>query len=264
MKSPYNQLKKNMSGSLMAMKEGAKSVGSLLPIRDHTRRKSFLIKFGASNVVLEDPSMLKKQREVFIELCETELGYVESLRAIVQVFLEPLKASSIITADDINGIFSNISDILSLHESIYQKLEFSKDSVLLAMEAFEADITRFNSYLKYCANQSSARRLLNRLRTEAAVQKALALYESDPKLKKLGLSDLLVKPMHRITRYPLLLKRLLSYTRPNSAEHDLINELVNKFESRVKEINENVRKTESLARINFIEENLDFNGVCEA
>jgi hypothetical protein len=243
------------------MKEGAKSAGSLFGSKDD-RRRSMLLKFGnhASN---EDPIMLRKQREVFQEFSETEMGYFESLRAIVQVFLGPLTSMNVLTAEETKGIFSNIRDIYKLHERITQKLDLGKESVLLAMEAFDTEVANFSIYEQYCGNQSIARRLLNKVKDDPNVLRAVSALETDPKLKKLGLPDLLVKPMHRITRYPLLLKRLLSHTRPNTAEYDIIDSLVTKFDVKVGEINENVRKTESLARINFIEENLDFNGVCE-
>jgi hypothetical protein len=243
------------------MKEGTRSAGSLFGSKDD-RRRSMLLKFG-KDATGDDPVMAKKQREVFQEFSETEIGYFESLRAIVQVFLGPLTSMNLLTVEETRGIFSNVRDIYELHKRITQKLELGKESVLLAMEAFDTEVSNFGIYEQYCGNQSVARRLLNKIKEDPNVLKAVSALETDPKLKKLGLPDLLVKPMHRITRYPLLLKRLLSHTRPNTAEYDIIDGLVTKFDVIVSEINENVRKTESLVRINFIEENLDFNNVCE-
>ena len=42
-----------------------------------------------------------------------------------------------------------------------------------------------------------------------------------------------------------------------------MNDLINRVESKVSDINENVRKCEAAYRINFIDENIDFNNVTE-
>ncbi|KAJ1528248.1 prolactin receptor, partial [Nowakowskiella sp. JEL0078] len=86
--------------------------------------------------------------------------------------------------------------------------------------------------------------------------------ESNPRLNKLGLADLLVKPMHRITRYPILLKRLLSCTK-NPRDQESLNNLINRIEERVHDVNETLRKMEGAHRIAVIEDSLDFNNVTE-
>jgi hypothetical protein len=221
----------NMSSQLSAFKDASRSAGSLFVSKDEKRR-SMLLKFGR-DATGEDPIMARKQKEVFQEFSETETGYYESLRAIVQVFVGPLKAMNVLTKEETEGIFSNIKEIYLLHQRIIEKLELGKESVFMAMEAFDSEVSNFSIYNEYCGNQSIARRLLNKVKDDPAVQRAVSALETDPKLKKLGLPDLLVKPMHRITRYPLLLKRLLSHTRPNTAEYDIIDSLCTKFDTKV-------------------------------
>ncbi|KAJ3124415.1 prolactin receptor [Nowakowskiella sp. JEL0407] len=95
-----------------------------------------------------------------------------------------------------------------------------------------------------------------------ALRNIITTCESNPRLNKLSLADLLVKPMHRLTRYPIILKRLLSHTK-NPREMDAINALINKIEDKVALVNETLRKMEGAYRINLIDEGLDFNNVTE-
>jgi hypothetical protein len=73
------------------------------------------------------------------------------------------------------------------------------------------------------------------------------------------MADLLMKPMHRITRYPLLLKRLLGYIPAGTKEHIVVDELLTDIEERVTDIDETVRRNESAYRLRWLDNNLDFN-----
>lgn len=61
----------------------------------------------------------------------------------------------------------------------------------------------------------------------------------------------------------MLFKRLLSHFKADTSEYNQINDLINKMEKKVSEINEIMRQFDSLARITFIEENLEFGNVFE-
>ena len=61
----------------------------------------------------------------------------------------------------------------------------------------------------------------------------------------------------------MLFKRLLSHFKAGTPEYNQINDLINKMEKKVSEINEIMRQFDSLARITFIEENLEFGNVFE-
>ena len=95
------------------------------------------------------------------------------------------------------------------------------------------------------------------------MQKEFQRIEANPRLNKLTLADLLVKPMHRITRYPLLFKRLLSMQTEGTANWEAVDGLIKLIEENVQKVNEMVRKNESFFRLQEIDENMDFNNVSE-
>lgn len=122
-------------------------------------------------------------------------------------------------------------------------------------------IHRLSEYYQYCGNQHTARRLLNEVKLDQAILKDIQRQEQNPRLNKLTLSDLLVKPMHRITRYPLLFKRLLSHFPNGGVEFDILSVLLSGIEEKVGDLNEIVRVNESTHRIKIIDENMDFGNI---
>ncbi|KAJ3034682.1 nucleolar protein net1, partial [Rhizophlyctis rosea] len=217
-----------------------------------------------------DPTQQRKQREVLMEICETELNYTEDLKSIVTVFKQPLLMPHIISDETATSIFSNIEELVELHVRISKGISEKRDDLTAGgnmikpiVGLFAEEVESFTAYEKYCGNQHHARRTLNKLKLEPSFAKALHACESNPRLNKLTLADLLVKPMHRITRYPILLKRLLSHIRRTEEEYQIVNDLINRVEGKVGDINENVRKCEAAYRINLIDENIDFNNVTE-
>ena len=82
-------------------------------------------------------------------------------------------------------------------------------------------------------------------------------------LCKLKLSDLLVKPMHRITRYGLLLKRLLSHVSPQSPSHESLNKLIEFFSNTTKDIDHAVQMENSIFSVKSYDEKIDVGHAAE-
>ncbi|KAI8815050.1 hypothetical protein BJ742DRAFT_733571 [Cladochytrium replicatum] len=217
----------------------------------------------------EELEQIQKQNAVLFEIIETETSYVEDLRNLIGLFMKPMMINGMLGGDKATELFSTIKQIAELHElmlipitELKETASDKSDFVLSVVRVFQSQIEGFSCYNAYCGNQNHSRRLLGRLKAEPTFSKFVAQCEANPRLNKLNLSDLLVKPMHRITRYPILLKRLLSHTLDQRTS-EAINGLINKLEERVNDVNAVVGKNESSYRITYIDENLDFNNVTE-
>ncbi|TPX47785.1 hypothetical protein SeMB42_g03195 [Synchytrium endobioticum] len=180
-----------------------------------------------------------RQKQVTHELLETEQDYATDLKHIVILFLRPLTMSGNMSDADARQVFSNINQIAELHEGL------------------AADMGRCK------ADPHNQRRTLQALKENSAFVKALAQCEAAPELHKLILEDLLVKPLHRVTRYPILLKRLLSHIKADAPEHRAVIMAISRIEAQVALVNEAVRKREAEFRIHLIDEKMDFGGVVD-
>jgi hypothetical protein len=188
---------------------------------------------------------------------------------IVKYFKEPLASSKFLTSNDIDIIFSNIEDILEIHTDLNHDIEEikKKDDLEITslcaqvINVYRTKISDFDQYYKYCTNQANAARHLEKLMQNSNIEKKIKECQENENLDKLTLKDLLIKPMHRITRYPLLFKRLLENIDKQQLQYSMIETLIFSIENKISTINEMVRKSEAKYRIGVIENSLDWNNI---
>ncbi|OUM65218.1 hypothetical protein PIROE2DRAFT_7852, partial [Piromyces sp. E2] len=154
----------------------------------------------------------------------------------------------------LNDIWKNIDDIIELEEELVK--------IYIDM------LPKISpEYCKYCSNRAIGDEyLLNLYNEDPKSKKFITECENNNKvaLDKLTLQDLLIEPMHRITRYSILFKRLSGYI--NYPPHT-INTFLSKIDEETKKINISVGEMESKQKIIRMEKNLDwnnkFNIVCD-
>ncbi|ORX83315.1 hypothetical protein BCR32DRAFT_292055 [Anaeromyces robustus] len=210
-----------------------------------------------------------KQKEILEEICNLECYYLKCLNMIVKYFKEPLSQSKFLTSNDIDIIFSNIEDILDIHTELNQDIEEikKKDDLEITslcaqvINVYRTKISDFDEYYTYCANQANASRHLEKLLQNSNIEKKINECQENENLDKLTLKDLLIKPMHRITRYPLLFKRLLENIDKQQLQYSMIETLIMSIENKISTINEMVRKSEAKYRVSVIENSMDWNNI---
>jgi hypothetical protein len=68
------------------------------------------------------------------------------------------------------------------------------------------------AYIRFCSRQLSAAKFLQQLTEESAdFRNIVKQCQSDPRTNGMPLSSFLIKPMQRITKYPLLIKKVSIY-----------------------------------------------------
>lgn len=91
------------------------------------------------------------------------------------------------------------------------KENYNAVSKLFQFFSLYFQLPRMTPYIRFCSCQLSAAALLQHL-TETSFQFQLLSKkcQSDPRTKGMPLSSFLIKPMQRITKYPLLIKKVIS------------------------------------------------------
>ncbi|KAJ3252436.1 Rho guanine nucleotide exchange factor 26 [Boothiomyces macroporosus] len=204
----------------------------------------------------------KKQREIIDEIVELDQKYLEDLKLIQTVFYDPLESSELLSHTVKNDLFHNLADIISMHDKINKILENQKTLEQL-ISCFQDAVPDFHCYKEYVSNQYKQRRTLEKMKSDPLFLKLLQKCESNPKLRKLSFSDMLMKPMQKITRYPLLFKRLLPTMVQGSQNYKSLTKLLTDIEKIIEQVNGTIKKMEAQARIRQIDENLNFGVVCE-
>ncbi|XP_073705054.1 guanine nucleotide exchange factor VAV3b [Garra rufa] len=169
-----------------------------------------------------------KQAEVDIRSCclleikQTEAKYTETLETIEKYFMIPL--IKFISAVEIDKVFINIPDLVKVHKSLFAEIEDSvqnKNAENLH-QIFIIYKDRLLLYGKYCSHVESAISLLDFIcKEKEGVRLKLEECSKRANNGKFTLRDLLVVPMQRVLKYPLLLQELVKYTSDNTEKSNL-------------------------------------------
>lgn len=172
---------------------------------------------------LKSPEELKKKRNYVInEIIDTEKIYFDKIRALNDVFINPLKTMKIISEDDLKLQFDGLVAMLDIHKNMYESMTANSAEHSLNMGSifsnFSADALQ--CYKIYLVNFEKAMTRRGFLLTKnKKFAKFVERACQDPKCLGCGIESLLISPVQRIPRYRLLLEELLKYTPEGHSEH---------------------------------------------
>ncbi|XP_051762011.1 guanine nucleotide exchange factor DBS isoform X3 [Ctenopharyngodon idella] len=163
----------------------------------------------------EEETLAVLRRHVMNELLETERAYVEELMCVLQGYAAEMDNPSMATLipaalqNKKDVLFGNMQEIYNFHKRIFLKeLETYTDCPELVGRCFLNWMRELQIYEKYCHNKPRSESLWRQCSDCAFFQ------ECQKKLEhKLGLDSYLLKPVQRITKYQLLLKEMIKYSK---------------------------------------------------
>ncbi|KTF98595.1 hypothetical protein cypCar_00007715 [Cyprinus carpio] len=180
--------------------------------------------------LLDNPEILTRrqchQQEAIWELLQTESGYIKKLHVITDLFLcglLNLQESGLLSEVEPVRLFSNIQDIVQLHTSLWAEVMLpalekarQKRSVINPTELHQGFSTfgfRFKPYIRYCMEEEACMEYMRTLLKDNELFRIYVTWaETHKQCNRLKLTDMLVKPHQRLTKYPLLLKSVLKKT----------------------------------------------------
>ncbi|XP_034541177.1 pleckstrin homology domain-containing family G member 7 [Notolabrus celidotus] len=168
-----------------------------------------------------DPQGFKRQEAIW-ELFTSECVYfLDQLMVLKEVFLSTLtnlQMSSCLTDVDSWRLFANLNELClvsfgflnNLLRVIKDMLEISEGGgptlLELLSKAFQESVC--HCLQKYCLNYSTALLYLDSLKPREDFGSYVKWCERNEQCRRLQLRDLLVAPLQRLTRYPLLLRNI--------------------------------------------------------
>ncbi|XP_018047737.1 PREDICTED: rho guanine nucleotide exchange factor 17 isoform X1 [Atta colombica] len=187
---------------------------------------------GSSERVARAPAHRNDTRtHVVVELYDTERSYVEALQILVNKYLQPLKSpenAGLVDAATVDEIFYQVPALLSHHEIFLEELRRRLDTWELRQTIGDVFLDVFTkpvvleTYTLFLDNWKSARKAIKTTcQAKPAFARFLETMEREHK-GKLGLDQLLIKPVQKIPRYELLIQRLLKHTDPTHPDYELL------------------------------------------
>uniref|UniRef100_A0A8D2Q3Q1 MCF.2 cell line derived transforming sequence like n=1 Tax=Varanus komodoensis TaxID=61221 RepID=A0A8D2Q3Q1_VARKO len=167
----------------------------------------------------DEENLAVLRKHVINELLETERAYVEELLCVLEGYAaemdNPLMAHLI--SPELHNkkdvLFGNMEEIYHFHNRIFlRELENYMEYPELVGRCFLERMEDFQMYEKYCQNKPRSESLWRQF-SDSVVKKKLD--------HKLSLDSYLLKPVQRITKYQLLLKEMLKYSKNCEGAEDL-------------------------------------------
>ncbi|NWR49417.1 PKHG5 protein, partial [Regulus satrapa] len=166
------------------------------------------------------------QQEAIWELLHTEATYIRNLKVITDLFLSclvNLQESGLLSEVDAERLFSNIGEIIRLHCKLWRSVmalvlaKARRTGALLDpidfLDGFKMFGSLFKPYVRYCMEEEGCMEYMRALLRDSELFRTYVTWaEKQEQCSRLKLSDMLVKPHQRLTKYPLLLKSILKKT----------------------------------------------------
>ncbi|KAK3511186.1 hypothetical protein QTP70_032235 [Hemibagrus guttatus] len=214
---------------------------------------------------------MERKRQGYIhELIITEENYVNDLQLVTETFQKPLLESELLTEKEVAMIFVNWKELIMCNIKLLKALRVRKKMsgermpVKMIGDILTAQLPHMQPYIRFCSCQLNGATLIQQKTDEVPdfkdFVKKLAM---DPRCKGMPLSSFLLKPMQRVTRYPLIIKNILENTPESHPDHSHLRQALEKAEELCSQVNEGVREKENSDRLEWIQAHVQCEGLSE-
>ncbi|XP_006515088.1 intersectin-2 isoform X2 [Mus musculus] len=213
----------------------------------------------------------ERKRQGYIhELIQTEERYMDDLQLVIEVFQKRMAESGFLTEADMALIFVNWKELIMSNTKLLRALRVRKKTggekmpVQMIGDILAAELSHMQAYIRFCSCQLNGATLLQQKTDEDTdFKEFLKKLASDPRCKGMPLSSFLLKPMQRITRYPLLIRSILENTPQSHVDHSSLKLALERAEELCSQVNEGVREKENSDRLEWIQAHVQCEGLAE-
>ncbi|WVQ97874.1 hypothetical protein IAU59_004990 [Kwoniella sp. CBS 9459] len=208
-----------------------------------------------------------KRQEIIWEMCETEHAFIKSMRTVLRLFATPLKTPQGRWIDGIPGkitdLFDSLECIVHAHGIVStSERDMRRRSDVLNVSAFVAMfrgwVHRLEVHEWYLIKFESVVALVeeNVRDPDSVFGEFVRMQMKEEVLGAMSLGSMLLKPVQRLTKYPLFLKRLLDATPHPHHAHPEILALLSTTESIILTLQATKAKEEDFEQLQAFEPRL--------
>ncbi|XP_048477077.1 rho guanine nucleotide exchange factor 28 isoform X2 [Rhincodon typus] len=193
---------------------------------------------------------LIQRQDVIYELMQTEMHHIRTLEIMSEIFRKGMKEELQLDHNTIDKIFPSLDELLEIHKHFFfclkerRRESFEEDSernffinrigdILLQQFADENGNKLKQTYGDFCSHHKEAVSFFKELQQQnKKFQNFIRQQSNNLLVRRLGVPECILLVTQRITKYPVLLERILQYTKEGTEE----NEDVAKSLSLIKDI----------------------------
>ncbi|XP_036410058.1 rho guanine nucleotide exchange factor 18-like isoform X3 [Megalops cyprinoides] len=215
-----------------------------------------------------------KRQDVIYELIQTEMHHVRTLRLMLQVYAAELREVLQLEEEKVERLFPQAENLLHLHRHFLLRLkERRRESlqpgsernyaiqrlgdILTAQFSGETGDRLKESYGDFCSRHTEAVGYYKeQMQSNKKFQNVIRKISNLSIVRRLGVPECILLVTQRITKYPVLVERILQNTEAGTEEHQeltqalgLIKDVITQVDGQVNEYEKAVRLRDIAAKI---------------
>ncbi|NXK47330.1 ARG28 factor, partial [Chauna torquata] len=213
-----------------------------------------------------------KRQDVIFELMQTEVHHIHTLFIMSEIFRKGMKEELQLDHSTVDRIFPCLDELLEIHRQFFCRMRerrqesceggsernfvISRIGDILVQQFSEENATKMRKiYGEFCSHQKEAVNLFKELQQNKKFQNFIKLRNSNLLARRRGIPECILLVTQRITKYPVLVERILQYTKEGTEEHKdlckalrLIKDMIAAVDLKVNEYEKKQKLLEILSR----------------
>ncbi|KAM4875956.1 rho guanine nucleotide exchange factor 28 [Thomomys bottae] len=213
-----------------------------------------------------------KRQDVIFELMQTEMHHIQTLFIMSEIFRKGMKEELQLDHSTVDKIFPCLDELLEIHRHFFFSMKerkqescvgndrnfvISRIGDILVQQFSEENANKMKKiYGEFCSHHKEAVSLFKELQQNKKFQNFIKLRNSNLLARRRGIPECILLVTQRITKYPVLVERILQYTKERTEEHKdlckalgLIKDMIAAVDLKVNEYETNQKWLEILSKI---------------
>ncbi|XP_069394367.1 A-kinase anchor protein 13 isoform X3 [Paralichthys olivaceus] len=224
---------------------------------------------------------LVKRQDVIYELMQTEMHHIRTLRIMSEVFSKGLQKEAQLELQTVEKLFPALDELLELHtQHLLRLLERKRecqleggnvDAGFIINRIGDILVNQFSGYNgesmrriygRFCSRHNEAVNLYKDLLTKDKRFKAFIKKKmSSSIVRRLGIPECILLVTQRITKYPVLIQRMLQHTKEGEEEYDDLTDAVRLVKEVIAAVDSKVNEHEKRRRLKEFHGRMDSKSI---
>ncbi|XP_060256301.1 rho guanine nucleotide exchange factor 28 isoform X5 [Ovis aries] len=188
-----------------------------------------------------DPSFCSQQekdviqrQDVIFELMQTEMHHIQNLFIMSEIFRKGMKEELQLDHSTVDKIFPCLDELLEIHKHFFYSMKerrqescvgndrnfiINRIGDILVQQFSEENANKMKKiYGEFCSHHKEAVSLFKELQQNKKFQNFIKLRNSNLLARRRGIPECILLVTQRITKYPVLVERILQYTKESTEE----------------------------------------------
>ncbi|XP_056246840.1 rho guanine nucleotide exchange factor 18a isoform X1 [Seriola aureovittata] len=211
-----------------------------------------------------------KRQDVIYELIQTEMHHVRTLKILLHVYVHELRQSQLIEEGRLERLFPRVETLLTFHQHFLNCLKARQNQsqeegspnnyqitqlgdILISQFSDALGEGMMECYSVFCRHHNEAISFYKeQLQSNKKLQILIRKLGQLPLVRRLGIPECFLLVTQRITKYPVLVERIIQNTEADTDEHKSLVQGLERIKDTISEVNDQVSEYEKFVRLREI------------